>query len=151
MRQSNSQRGFSLIELLIVVAIIGIIAAIAIPNLLASRRAANEAAAISTLRAVCSAQQIYIQQVGNNTTYAATLTALGPTGAQLLDNVLGSAATTRKSGYEFTMTGGAGVFSANADPVPAGTTGTRHFFTDASGVIRADAEAPADADDAALQ
>ena len=151
MRQAKSQKGFSLIELLIVVAITGVIAAIAIPNLLASRRAANEAAAISALRAIGNAQQIYIQHVGNNTNYAASLMALGPTGTDLIDNVLGSSTTSRKSGYDFTMTGGALQFMAHADPVTPGISGQRHFFTDMTGVIRSNATTSAGTADTPIQ
>jgi type IV pilus assembly protein PilA len=104
----NFKSGFSLIELLIVVAIILIIAAIAIPNLLRSRISANEAAAISTLRNINNSQAAYIAIYGSNIGYADTLIKLGPgnscdfTHACLIDNVVSCAAQPCiKSGYGY--------------------------------------------------
>ena len=104
----RKQHGFSLIELLVVVAIILIIAAIAIPNLLKAKGAANSASAVSSLRAVTSANQLY---QNTNNAFAPNLGTLGPATANLLDTVLsgcttaGTACTTDvsvKAGYNFT-------------------------------------------------
>ena len=127
-------KGFTLIELMIVVAIIAIIAAIAIPNLLESKKAANEAGAISTLRTLSSAQELY------NTRFAqyGEMTQLAL--ANMIDAVLAGSTTTDspKSGYFYTMgvdTSGAGSWCCESEPV-ANTTGTRSFFIDQTGVIR---------------
>jgi prepilin-type N-terminal cleavage/methylation domain-containing protein len=137
--------GFSLIELLIVVAIILVIAAIAIPNLLRSRMSANEASAVSSVRTINTAQVTYAETWGIG--YAALLTNLGgaagctasSTTACLIDPIL-SAGT--KSGYTFAAVGNTTVggalqgFETNATPVAGGITGTRAFCSDQSGVIR---------------
>jgi type IV pilus assembly protein PilA len=142
----NKQKGFSLIELLIVVAIILIIAAIAIPNLLRSKMAANEASAVASLRTLTTAAISYSTTYGN---YPGSLVALGPSStptsaaADLVDSVLGKDPAV-KSGYTITYTPNsttaASTYTITAKPVTTNVTGLRTFFTDASGVIRADAQ-----------
>jgi len=139
----SKQKGFSLIELLIVVAIILIIAAIAIPNLLRAKIAANEASAVGSLRTLNTACIAYSTSYGQ---YPAALANLGPissggtassTSADLIDSVLSAGA---KSGYTFVYTAGNSnqSYTITAKPIVAGQTGQRMFFTDQSGVIRAD-------------
>lgn len=133
----RQEKGFSLIELLIVVAIIGIIAAIAIPNFTSSRIAANEAAAISGVRTICTAQFTYAATVGNGA-FAPTLATLTGTNPPLVDTVLGSGT---KLGYGFASVGtNAGTFTVSAAPTTINVTGFRTFTSDQSGVIYADAK-----------
>jgi prepilin-type N-terminal cleavage/methylation domain-containing protein len=164
-------RGFSLIELLIVVAIILIIAAIAIPNLLRSRIAANQASAVGSLRTLNTAEVTYATTY--NTGFSAYLGYLGPsppsstpnaTAAGLVDEVLsGSAAggatatTSAKSGYQFVYTpaatdssGKINTYGITATPISVGTTGTNYYYTDQSGVIRQNSTAVAGSSDSPL-
>lgn len=123
-------KGFTLIELMIVVAIIAIIAAIAIPNLLRSRLQSNESAAISNLKAIVGAEVAYNSANGSYTGDFADLT--GATPPFLEGNWAGI-----KQGYQFTLASpGPNNFTCNADPSEPGVSGNRYFYTDASGVIR---------------
>jgi type IV pilus assembly protein PilA len=156
---ARTARGFSLIELLIVVAVILIIAAIAIPNFMRSKMRANEASAVSSLRSITTADVVY--STTYNIGYPPSLAALGGSGsvidqtnAGLIDSVLSSGS---KSGYTFTYAatssdanGNVLTYSANADPVLQGTTGDTHFFVDQTSIIRSNQTAAAGPNDTAV-
>ncbi len=151
----KKQKGFSLIELLIVVAIILIIAAIAIPNLMRSKMAANESSAVGSLRTINTAEVTYsttfpsvgfgnlaVLGSGSTTPCAGTQAAVS-TAACLIDSVL---ATGTKSGYSFSATASTSAtpsvtYTSSATPVAPNQSGTRYFCSDQSGVIYANLSA----------
>lgn len=142
-------RGFSLIELLIVVAIILIIAAIAVPNFLMGRMSANEASAAASLRTIASAEITYFNSYPS-IGYSATLTELGgappctSASACLLDTSLSSAVpgSVGKSGYQFQVTGigSSGAVNTNyvagATPVILGRSGNKNFCSTSEQILR---------------
>jgi prepilin-type N-terminal cleavage/methylation domain-containing protein len=150
-RPNHSEAGFSLIELLVVVAVILIIAAIAIPNYVQSKMRANEASAVQNLRNISTAELLY--STTYNIGFSTLLIRLSGTGilpdqnnAGTIDEILASGT---KSGYIFTYTPGPTdsqghiqTYAVNADPVSP-STGQRHFYTDQTCVIRVNVALPA--------
>jgi type IV pilus assembly protein PilA len=147
----KTQNGFSLIELLIVVAIILIIAAIAIPNFIHARISANEASAVSSIHAINTSEIAYASAnpaIG----FTVALADLGPAGGGYLDSNLASG---NKSGYTFTYLQGAGVpaqsYTLNADPIARSITGQRSFYSDQNNVTRYEQAIPATPTSVSLQ
>ncbi len=133
-----ASRGFSLIELLIVVAVISIIGSISVPNLVQSKKAANEASAIASMRTLATAEIAYASTVGSG--QFGTMSNLSQVG--LIDSELASGS---KEGYNFAVVpNGSNGFAVTGVPSTPGLTGTRGFYTDATGVIRfsSDGSAP---------
>ena len=133
-----------------------VIAAIAIPNLLSSRIAANQASAVGACRTINTAEITYAATF--NIGYSSSLTQLGPgpagtdftpSAADLIDRVLAEGS---RSGYTFIYTPGPEIdgrvttYTLNANPITPGTTGTNFYFTDETGVIRQSSEGPATAE-----
>jgi type IV pilus assembly protein PilA len=164
--QTNARKGFSLIELLIVVAIILIIAAIAIPNLLRSRQSANQASAVANVRTISTASVSYWVTYGNG--YPPSLASLGGVGStatcgasNLIDPVL-STAPYQKSGYQFAYVGQEGTvttvpsscaspgflgYLATAVPITIGLTGNTSYCTCEPGIIHMDTTGAAAVDE----
>jgi type IV pilus assembly protein PilA len=134
----RKRRGFSLIELLIVIAIILIIITIAVPNLTKARMHAQETAAIAAIKTIHTAQVQYYSTYGK---YATTLAELGPptsgtANASAADVIGNDLSNGKKQGYVFTLTGSGGGYVINASPETFGNTGSKTFYSDQSMVIK---------------
>jgi type IV pilus assembly protein PilA len=134
----RNRRGFSLIELLIVIAIILILITIAVPNLTRARMHAQETAALAAIKTIHTAQVQYYSTYGR---YAASLTELGPpasgnANASSADVIGSDLSGGKKQGYLFTLTGTPGGYIINANPETFGSTGSKTYYSDQTMVVR---------------
>lgn len=131
------KRGFTLVEIMIVVAIIALLVAIAIPNLLRARHNANEAAAVAATRTISTACESF-RAAQTPPTYPANLAALNTAVPPYIDSALsGATAAPGRQGYFYTYTlVNANQYTCTATPAVVGTTGTRVFFVSETGVLR---------------
>jgi len=138
MNRNRRQNGFSLIELLIVIAIILIIVTVALPKLNKARMYAQETAALKAIQTINTAQVQYNSTFGR---FAQSLTELGPptsgnANASAADLIGSDLAAGEKQGYRYTLTGTPTGYTVSAVPIAFGSTGSRTFFTDQSLVVR---------------
>jgi prepilin-type N-terminal cleavage/methylation domain-containing protein len=138
MTRNRHQRGFSLIELLIVIAIILIIVTVALPKLNKARMYAQETAALKAIQTLNTTQVLYNSTFGR---FAASLTELGPptsgaANASSADLISSDMASGEKQGYRFTLTGTPSGYTITAVPIAFGSTGSRTFYSDQSLVVR---------------
>ena len=136
--RSPRRRGFSLIELLIVIAIILIIITMAAPKFTQARKFANETSAVQSIKTINGVQYQYQSQFGK---FATSLAELGPPqsgdpGPAASDLIPGDLAAGEKSGFRFTLSGSESGYVIHAAPATFGTTGNRTFYSDQTGVIR---------------
>ena len=153
MRLFRNRKGFTLVEIMIVVAIIALLAAIAIPNLLRARHNANETAAIGAMRTLLTAVESF-RAAQTPPTYPANLAALSAAVPPYVGGTLAAAVNpgTARQGYFYTYAlTNANAFTLQGTPATVGTTGTRRFFVDQSGVIRANAAGAANAGSPEIQ
>jgi type IV pilus assembly protein PilA len=131
------KKGFTLVEIMIIVSVIVLLAAIAIPNLLRARLSANEAGAVAALKTLSSAAEVYFTAQAPGA-YPSSLAAMSNAIPPFIDSILGSG---NKSGYSFNWSGGGNAYSVVASPQTPNVTGIRSFFIDSSGVVRVGTDA----------